>query len=347
MRFVHPELLWLLLSLPLMAVGNWWIAMRRQRALFEFAGGREHLERFARQVNVHLRVAKLILVYLALAMAIVAASRPQWGNRLEAIERAGVDVVVVLDNSLSMAAEDIAPSRLGQAGHEIDSLLKSIEGNRVALITFAGQASLVCPLTLDHAALRLFLETLEPESVQIPGTALAEALRLAIRAFGSEAATDRSRALVLFSDGEDHEGGLEDVIPELTSAGITVYAVGCGTARGAPIPLEGPGGMRAGYKKDRDSKVVTTRLDETVLEQLALESGGRYYRATPAETEVQDIVGSLTAMDAKEFGAVLRTRYEERYQIPLSIALIALLAESLLGDRRKPSRSTVESSEVA
>ncbi|MCP3902296.1 MAG: VWA domain-containing protein [Planctomycetes bacterium] len=344
MRFVHPELLWLLLALPVLALAGWWLASRQRRALERFAGGEEGLRRFTAEISTHRRTAKLLLLCLGLGCIVLAAARPQWGTRLETIAREGLDVVIVLDTSLSMAAEDIAPSRLGQATHGVDRLLEALEGNRLSLITFAGAPTVVSPLTLDHAALRLFLETVRAEAMQVPGTALADALRLGARTFGVESDRDdeRGRALVLFSDGEDHEGEIEDAIPVLQDAGVRVYAVGCGTSRGAPIPLEDETGTASGYKKDREDKVVTTRLDETTLERLALETGGRYYRATPSDVEIGEIVKALTSMDARQFGSVLRTRYEERFQIPLIVGLALLLAETLLGDRKKPSPAAEE-----
>jgi Ca-activated chloride channel family protein len=345
MCFLRPELLWLLLLLPTVGLAAWWGTLRRNRALRRFAGGTERVARFTGEVSAHRRAAKLLLLCLALAAVIVAVSRPQWGSRLEPITRSGVDVVVVIDTSLSMAAEDLAPNRLEQAKHQVDLLLERLAGNRVALVTFAGQSTLACPLTLDHAALRLFLDTVEAESVQVAGTALAEALRTGARAFGEEGrgVEPRTRALVLFSDGEDHEGELEQLPRELKQAGIGLYAMGCGSTRGAPIPLRDAAGGVSGYKKDREGKVVTTRLDESVLEALALESGGRYYRSTPGGQEVEAVVEAIAALDAREYGSVLRTRYEDRFQIPLAVGLLALCAETLIGDRRGQRRRSKRS----
>jgi Ca-activated chloride channel family protein len=340
MRFANPEMLWLLLLLPGFVLAALWGAARRRRALERFAGGSEYAVRFDRDVSIHLRAAKFLLLLVALAGVVLAAARPQWGTRLEPVKRRGVDVVIVLDHSLSMAAEDLPPSRLFRAKEIIDALLEELSGDRAALVTFAGESILLCPLTLDHSAVRLFLETVDAESMQVPGTALAEALRLAVETFGDEQATgeqERSRAIVLLTDGEDHEGGVEEVLRRLERAGITIFAVGCGTTRGAPIPLQDETGMHSGYKKDGEGRVVTTRLDEALLETLALESEGRYYRATASGVEVEEIVRGLTGMDSREFGEVLRARYEERFQLPLVIAVLALLVETMIGNRRRPA----------
>jgi len=341
-RFVHPDYLWLLLALPLLGLAGWWSVQRRRAALARFAGGSAYVNRFAAGVSAHRRAAKLLLLYFALSAGIVAAARPQWGTRIEEVQRRGIDVVILVDTSLSMAAEDVPPSRLGLARHAIHSLLPRLAGDRVALVTFAGRAALECPLTVDHGAVRLFLDVIDVESVPVAGTSLASALEVAIHTLGAPegGGEARSRAILLFSDGEDHEGGVEEVLDEIERAGIAIHTIGVGTATGAPIPVRDASGASSGYKKDREDKVVTTRLDETTLEFLALESGGRYYRATPGQAELEEIAMALKSLDEQEFGAVLRARYEERYQIPLVVALLALLAETLFGDRRALSRET-------
>ena len=342
MRFAEPQVLWLLLALPLTGFAAWLSAFRKRRALIRFAGGLQTLRRFDGEISRHLRVVKVLLLQLALLAIVLAAARPQWGVLVEEVRHVGVDVVILLDTSLSMAAEDIAPNRLELARDEIDTLLDSLAGNRVALITFAGLPTLACPLTVDHGAVRLFLDAVEPEVVQVPGTALAEAIQLGIDAFGDpgEDGLDRSRALVLFTDGEDHEGGIDEVLPELKKYGVLVHAVGVGTARGVPIPVTlGSDGL-SGYKKDAEGRLVTTRLDESVLQQLALETAGNYYAATAGGREVEELISTIGEMNAAEFGAALRTRYRERYQIPLLFALCALVAETLLGDRRRPREAS-------
>lgn len=337
MRFAQPEILWLLLALPLLVLASWISATRKRRALRRFAGGEDSVGRFSGDINPHRRVAKSLLLQLALLATLLAAARPQWGKLVDEVKQAGVDVVVLMDTSLSMAAEDLAPSRLELARDEIDTLLDSLAGDRVALITFAGVPSLACPLTVDHGAVRLFLDAVEPEVVQVPGTALAEAIELGILAFGDPETEglDRSRAMVLFTDGEDHEGGIDEVLPKLDRAGVVVHAIGVGTTRGAPIPVNGESEGAGRFKKDAEGRLVTTRLDEAVLQQLAFETGGHYYAATAGAREVDELIQTIGGMAASEFGATLRTRYKERYQIPLGVALVALIAEALLGDPRR------------
>lgn len=336
MRFASTSVLYLLLLLPVLGAGMALAAWRRRRLLERFAAGASHASRFTTEVSPHARVAKALLLLLALAAGIVAAARPQWGTRLETVNRKGLDVVIAVDTSQSMAARDVAPDRLGQARHAAASLVDRLGGDRVALVTFAGEASLACPLTLDQEAVKILLDALDVEIVPVAGTALADALRVATQAFGPapSGGTTRGRALVIFTDGEDHEGGVEEMARALKASGISLYAVGCGTQRGAPIPL-GSGDDASGYKKDSQNRIVTTRLDETLLESLALATGGNYFRATPAEVEIEEIAKSVSGIEATEAGTVLKTRYEERYQFPLAVGLLALAGEMLLADRRR------------
>jgi Ca-activated chloride channel family protein len=341
MRFAAPEWLWLLALAPSLALASWWAYTRRRRALGRFAGGGRFAARFAGEVSRDRRAIKLMVLYLALGALALALARPQWGTRLEPITKRGADVVILLDTSLSMSSEDLAPNRLAQAKHAIRKLLDRLAGDRVALVTFAGQAHLNCPLTVDHGAVRLFLDSIGVDAVPRPGTALAEALKAGLEAMvtGSEERPDRGRAMVLWTDGEDHAGEIDSVLDEIERSGVAVHTVGCGSTRGAPIPLYGAAGLLTGYKKDREGKVVTTRLGEEILEHIALETGGRYYRATTSEIEVDEIGQSLASLSQGELGSELRTRYEERFRVPLLLGWLALMAETILGDRRARGRS--------
>jgi len=334
MQFAAPLALWALLLVPVAAGLLLAAAWSRTRALARFAGGADRVDRIAGDVSRDRRATKAVLLVVALAAGVVAAARPQWGAGTEAITRKGIDLVIVLDTSKSMDAEDAPPTRLQRGIRAARSLLDALEGDRVALVTFAGKAAIACPLTLDHEAVKLVLDTTDTESVSVPGTALSDAVETAIRALGPPPAAGgeaKGRAVVVISDGEDHEGGLEGAIRALKQAGVAASAIGVGTEQGAPIPT----GEAGAYKKDAQGKLVTTRLDEGPLRTFAVETGGRYFRATPAEGEIAGIVSVLSKMDAAGSGTVLRTRWTDRFQIPLAFALVALLLDVSLSDRRR------------
>ena len=349
MSFADPVWLWALTLLPVLALGGLWSHRRRRAALRQFAGGERWAGRFDREVSLHRRAVKRLLTYAALAGFVLALARPQWGARLEPITRIGIDVVIAVDTSLSMSAEDLAPSRLGHARHTVDSLLERLTGDRVALVQFAGKATQVVPLTVDHAAVRLFLEAVDVASIQAPGTALADALRVSRAAFGpgDPTAERRGQAIVLLSDGEDHEGELPAVLQELERDGVPVFALGTGSGAGTPIPLRNAAGLLTGYKKDRQGKVVTTRLEESLLERIALETGGRYWRGTPAEEEVEHLAEQLSALKSGEIGSDVRMRFEERFQLFAALGLVALLIESCVDARRRERRRASIPAEAA
>jgi Ca-activated chloride channel homolog len=338
MRFAASELLLLSAALlPVAVLAVWLRARLRRKAVERFARGEVSVPAFVEEVSLHRRTARGLLLLAALAAGFGAAARPQWGARLEPVTRSGVDVVLVLDTSRSMLAEDVPPSRLELSRAAARTLAARLAGHQIAVVTFAGQGTVVCPLTLDTEAVRLFLDAVDVDTVPVPGTALADALRAAARALGPVSASpvERGRAVVLFSDGEDHEGGMGSALGALRAARITVHAVGTGTPTGAPVPIRDPEGRVRSYVRDRSGRVVMSQLEESVLERLALEGGGRYYRASAAGSEIAEIARAIQGMEASESGAVLRTRYEERFQIPLALALACLVAHSLVAERRR------------
>jgi Ca-activated chloride channel family protein len=341
MRFASPEVLWLLLALPVFLGAGVLLAVRRRRMLLSFAGGETGLSRMIRPISRHARVLKVMLLLAALMFGVLAVARPQLGGRMEAVTRSGIDVMLVIDTSLSMACEDVAPNRYDRAKFSAESLINKIPGDRIGLVTFAGVGILNCPLTLDHGAVGLFMDATDPHTTLVPGTALADALQVAVQALTAksqdqdEQVSDRGKVIVLFTDGEDHEEGMDEVLGRMDDLGIRLYAIGVGTTKGGPIPVEGADGGISGYKKDGQGRIVTTRLDEAVLAQLAGRAGGQYWRATGAESEIDRIVEELSGLEGGELGTVMRVRYEERFQVPLLLAVLALLAEMLIPDRRK------------
>ena len=332
MRFAEPWVLWFLLAVPavgaMLAVAAW----RRRVLLERFAGGPIPAARISAGVSPHVRAVKSLLLLAALAAGVVAMARPQWGVGLDPVVRSGVDVAIVLDTSASMLARDVPPDRLGLARHTAARVVESLDGDRLALITFAGGSAIACPLTLDQDAVRVFLDGLDAESVSVPGTALADAMRTAARALADEGKVARRKVIIVLSDGEDHEGGLEEAIKVVKDAGAVAFALGCGTSRGAPIP---EAGGADGFRKDKDGKIVTTRLDESTLSALAVATGGKYLRATAAATEVDAIAKEIGAMEGRETGSVMRTRYVDRFQYPLALGIIALLADAFVVDRAR------------
>lgn len=332
MQFVSKIYLYLLFVIPALIVFLYLAGLVKQRRMRRFAHDaviRKISYSHSRR-NDFIRTA---LYCIALLCMIIALARPQWGEEKVEIKHRGIDVMFVIDTSLSMLAEDIVPNRFEKARLEVKSFIKEMRGDRIGLVAFAGNSYLACPLTIDHAAFRLFLNALNVGSVAQQGTAIAEALTTAMRSFNAKSLKDK--VIILLSDGEDHEGSITDLIAYAREKGIRIYCIGMGRKEGQPIPLRDQYGKLSGYKKDQDGTVVMSSLHDTVLLQLAKETGGLYFPSTAAETEVETILRHLDQIEKKDFDTKLFTQREEQYHVFLIIAFIALCAELLLGSRRK------------
>jgi len=278
---------------------------------------------------------RAILMTLAVLCFVLALARPQWGDEKRTAQRKGVDIIFMVDTSLSMLAEDVKPNRLDKAKFEIETFIRNLRGDRVGMVTFAGSGFLQTPLTLDHAAFLLFLNAVQVGFLPDPGTSLFSAVDLAIRAFPQKEL--KYKALILFTDGEDQEGGVEKAIEEAKQANVRIYCIGLGTAEGEPIPLKNEKGERSGFKKDRNGQMVLTRLNQPLLERLAKETGGIYLPATPGEKEVDIILKHLRGWGEQQFAEKMVVEREDQYQVFLILALIFLFAEMLV--RRKNKKS--------
>jgi len=337
MLFGNPQLLYLLWALPalwiLALVGE---SLRRRRTARW--GDAPLWTRLSPARSTPLRWTRFLVATLALGLAMVAAARPQVGARLVQVERQGVDVVVALDVSLSMQATDVVPSRMGRSKQEIRELFGGLRGNRMAVVLFSGSSFLLCPLTVDAVAGNLFLDAVEVDVLPDPGTNLEEAIRGGMRAFGDDEHTGRGRAMVLFTDGEGHDGDPLAAAREAAEQGIPILTVGVGTPSGEPIPVRDSRGRVTGYKKDRAGSVVLSRLDEDVLGEIARLTRGEYYPATLQGHEVGEILDYMDRLEKGELGEAFRRRVEERFQIPLGLALV-LLALALLTPEGRRIRS--------
>ena len=278
---------------------------------------------------------RVILMTLVVLCLVLALARPQWGDEKRSVQRKGVDIIFLMDTSLSMLAEDIKPSRLGKAKFEIETFIRNLRGDRIGMVTFAGSAFLQTPLTLDHAAFLLFLDAVQVGFLPDPGTSLVQAVHLAIQAFPQKEL--KYKALILFTDGEDHEGGIEKAIEEAKQANVRIYTIGLGTAEGEPIPLKNEKGEHSGFKKDRNGQMVLTKLNQPLLERIAKETGGIYLPATPGEKEVDVILKHLRGWGEQQFEEKMIVEREDQYQIFLVLAFLFLIAEMLI--RRKNKKS--------
>ena len=338
MRFAAPEYLWWMLALPVL-IGMFVLSFRRRRLALEVFGDLRLVRRLSTSASLERRIIKASLVVVAALFLILALARPQWGAKLETMTRRGVDVVVAVDTSLSMLAEDVKPNRMAQARAAVASFLDLLGGDRVGLVAFAGTSYVACPLTLDYTAARMFVDVLDVDLIPVQGTAIADAIQRAIATF--RPGERRYKVLVLITDGEDHEGNVEAAAGAAAAEGITIYTVGVGSPGGEPIPLRNPRGDIIGYKEDREHRKVTSRLGESDLEAVALATGGRYFRSTPEGLELHRVYEEISRMDQRTLSGRTLNAYEERYQLPLGAAIVLMLIEAALGERRRAGRPSI------
>jgi Ca-activated chloride channel family protein len=335
MTFQNPLLLWGLVAL-LPLVWLWRVAARLSARRLEAFVGRETWPVLNRSVSSGRRRWKAVLLLAAVALAVVAAARPLWGTRERVVRERGVDIIVAMDVSRSMLAGDVEPSRLEAAKTRFRQLLASIPGQRVGILPFAGQAFLQCPLTTDYGVAMDYLGALDTGTVSVQGTNIAEAIERARAAF-AEGSAGGSQVLLLITDGESHEGEVIQQARLAAEEGIRIYALGIGSPEGAPI-VEPNGALR----EDAERHKILTRLDAATLKEVAEITGGHSYISRPGERiDIRPLAQEIQRMQKGEFGDEKRRIVrEERYQIPLGIALALLIAEALLGDRRRASRFT-------
>lgn len=343
MDFAAPNVLWLLLASPLATALVWWIWRQRMAAVAAWSA-RGLWDRLLPTYRSGRQHVAAILLGAVLATLILALSRPRWGSVEQTVERSGVDVVFVLDTSLSMATRDVQPSRLWVAQSLIRELVRRLPGERVALVQSEGDGVVMAPLTVDSAVVDMLLDAVAPGSLPTPGTALAPGLARAVELFpeGSEG----HRVIIVLSDGEDHGSDLTRALGTLEEAEVKVHAIGVGTPEGQPLELPqataGRGGRPVEYKTDEKGNVVVSRLEERNLERLARETGGIYIRATSAAADVGGIVARIDRMARRTLGEETVTALEERFQLPALLTLVALgvyLALPVFGrdDRKYPA----------
>jgi Ca-activated chloride channel family protein len=327
MTFAEPLWLWGLLLLPAVVAIERWAGKSDQGRLAALVS-RALWPRVVRRAHPRWRDLRLGLVLLGGSGLVLALARPQWGVVRERVEREGIDVVFVLDTSGSMATEDVPPNRFFLARAALLSLAARLEGDRLALVAFEGEAYPLVPLTLDADALGLFLETLEPGVVPAPGTSLGVGLAKGLELFVDK--ERRNKVMVLVSDGENLEGDVAAAVRAARDAGVIVHAVGVGTERGEPVPHFDREGNRVGFKKQPDGSPVVSRLHAETLEAVATGTGGRFFRLTPADTSLTALGSVIEGMEQRTLAREYAYRKRERFQLPLVVGLTALVLALVL-----------------
>ena len=326
-RFANPQLLWLLVLVPVMVVAFAAILLLRRRNLRRF-GNIETVSSLLRDVSSWRVHTKFILFTLAFVAMVFAAARPQFGAKLREQKSEGVEMMFVVDVSNSMLAEDFTPNRLDRTRYAIDKLFTQLNQDRVGVVVFAGEAKVQLPITTDYRMARSFTKRLSPQLVDVQGTDISDAIDLASLSFSQR--EDASRVMILITDGEAHDNGAIVAAERAAERGIRIFAIGIGSPQGAPIKVGGE------FIKDEKGEMVVSRLNEQLLQQITEIGKGGYIRASNAEFGLSEIVDEIAKMEKSERSTLTFDEYNEQFHWLLWIALSLLLIEGLLLDRRNP-----------
>lgn len=326
-RFANPQYFWLLPVIPALIL-LFWLAARNRRKRLERFGRMQVLEELMPEVSTGRVALKFILFCAAVALLILAAARPQFGSKLREEKTQGVEMMLAVDVSNSMLAEDFEPNRLERTKYAINKLFDGLEQDRVGVIVFAGDATVQLPITSDYRMAKAFAKRISPSMASVQGTSIGKALSLAEMSFSS--GSGDSRVIILITDGEDHEGNVMQAAERAAEQGIRIFTIGIGTPEGAPIEIGGE------FIKDEKGDMVVSKLDEKMLQEIARITGGAYIRATKQSIGLDEIVRAINDMEQSELSTVRFEEYNEQFQYLIAIAFALLLVEFWLLDRRNP-----------
>ena len=326
--FANYQYLWLLLLVPVFpAVYALVKALRRSR-IRRFGD-----ERMVRDLMPHYSSAKgwvrVVLFALAFAFFVIGLARPQTGAKLSERQTKGAEIMICLDVSNSMLAQDYSPNRLERAKMAISAIVDKLRDDRIGLIIFAGSSFVQLPVTTDYVSAKMFLSSIDAGSVPVQGTAIGDAIHTAIKSFSVQ--SEKSRVIILITDGENHEDDAVAAAREAADAGIRIYTIGVGSAQGQPVPVDGQ------LLTDKEGNIVVSKLDEAVLRRVASAGGGAYVHAGNDEFGLNPIIDDIRRMEGEEFSSVVFEEYDEQYVYFFAIALLLLVVEVLVGER-KPDR---------
>ena len=330
MNFAKPEYLLLLVTIPAVGMLMYYASKKRKQSLSKL-GESPLLRRLTSSINWRGRRWKNVLLLMSLTFLILALARPQWGSEVREIDQEGLQVMVALDVSHSMLAQDIKPTRLDRAKLEIADLMKQLSGDEIGLVLFSGASFIQVPLTSDYYSALSYLDNADPEVISRPGTVIGDAIRTA--ALGFDPNLSSQKVLIVMTDGEDHETDPLAAAKAVAEEDVLIYTIGFGTPEGEPIPVMDENGSVVDYKRDQNGEVVLSMLDESTLQSIAQTGNGKYYRASADGSELQSLLTEIDSLQKDQLQSRFETTHIERYQLFLAIAIVLLVIGELIPDR--------------
>jgi Ca-activated chloride channel family protein len=328
-RFANIEYLYLLILIPILAIVLMLVFRGRKKDLKRF-GDTDVIGPLMPDISTSRPIMKSVLVLMALATLVFGIARPQFGSKLREIKREGVEIIIALDVSNSMMAEDIKPNRLERAKQAIARLVDRLVNDKIGLIVFAGDAYIQIPITTDYVSAKLFLNTISTDIVPRQGTAIGSAIELGMRSFTQQEET--SKALIIITDGENHEDDAVEMVRQAVEKGITIHTIGIGLPQGAPVPVYS-GGQKT-YRQDRQGQTVISKLNESMLRDIAGAGEGIYIRSTDTRVGLDKLFDEINKMEKQEMESKVYSDYDERFQYIFGLGLLILLLELLVLERR-------------
>jgi Ca-activated chloride channel homolog len=329
-RFEHIAFLYALLLIPFFSVMFILYRIWKKRAIKRF-GDLDVITQLMPQFSGKKLVLKFLILMLAYIFLIIGLANPQIGSKLEKIQRKGADLIIALDVSNSMLSQDIRPDRLTRAVQGITKLVDRLEGDRIGIVVFAGKAYVQLPITTDYSAAKMFLSTISTQMVPSQGTAIGDAIDLAVESFKAD---ERSKAIIIITDGENHEGDALESAQAASAKGIKIFTIGMGSPEGSPIPVYDANNRQTGYKSDKQGQTIISKLDETALQQIASAGNGIYVRASTGQDGLSKILDEINSLEKQEIETKMFSEYEGRFQYFLAICLLLLIIEFLIPERK-------------
>ena len=329
-RFENPEYLYLFIALPFLVALYIYLNIRKQRDVKKL-GVLATIKKMMPELSLKRSYLKFWLIFAALCTGIFMIARPQFGTKVENVEREGIELVIAIDVSNSMLARDVKPDRLARAKQILSRIIDIRKNDKVALIVFAGEAYVQMPLTSDTQSAKLFLNTIDPSLVPVQGTAIGEAINLGMSSFSSD--KDVDKAMIIITDGEDHEGNANEAAKKAADAGIMVNVIGIGSVEGSPVPESE---YSNNYKADSDGQVVVSRLNEQMAQEIAQNGKGLYVQADNSNTAIRALETELNSLETKKTTSLSYSEYDEKFPFFAWILLIILVVEILIYDKKNP-----------
>lgn len=328
-KFEHTIYFYAFAAIPLMLlIVLWYLASRRRR--LKRLGDPELISELTPYSSGRKRLIKIILFLIGFSSVILALCNLQTGSKLTEVKREGADIIVCLDVSNSMLAQDLTPNRLSRAKYALEKMIDMLEGDRLGLVIFAGEAYVQLPITTDYNAAKMFLESVGPGMVPVQGTKIADAINKATESFSTD--EGKNRAIILITDGENHESAAIEAAEDAAKKDIMINTIGIGSPNGVPIPLV-ENGVVKGYRKDKEGQTVVTRLNSELLKTIASKANGVYVQASQADLGLNAVLDKIAELDKAQLESKMYTDYEDQFQWFVALALILLFIEFLISER--------------